>query len=238
MNDAFKSHCLLCGSPLIYLTEAQGFTCELCGNYLKSEARCEKGHYICDACHSASANDLIEQVCIHSESTNPVEMAISLMNAPSVAMHGPEHHFLVPAVLLTSYYNQEQDKKEKERKLKIARQRSENVLGGFCGFYGACGAGIGTGIFISLITNSTPLSRASWGLSNKMTAESLRCIGVLGGPRCCKRDTFMALKTARKFLKQNWDLTLDMPETITCDFTIFNQECIEEDCPFHRKEKI
>src|SRR4029078_7446047 len=142
MNDAFKSHCLLCGSPLIYLTEAQGFTCELCGNYLKSEARCEKGHYICDPCHSASANDLIEQVCIHSESTNPVEMAISLMNAPSVAMHGPEHHFLVPAVLLTSYYNQKQDKKEKERKLKIARQRSENVLGGFCGFYGACGAGI------------------------------------------------------------------------------------------------
>jgi hypothetical protein len=48
---------------------------------------------------------MIEKVCIHSESTKPVQLAISLMNAPTVAMHGPEHHFLVPAVLLTAKNN-------------------------------------------------------------------------------------------------------------------------------------
>lgn len=213
-------------------------TCTLCGKTSRSEAACEQGHYICDSCHSSSANDWIEKVCTRSESTAPVDLAISLMNAPSMAMHGPEHHFLVPAVLLTAYYNKKSDSKEKPRKLKAARQRAENVLGGFCGFYGACGAGIGTGIFISLITDSTPLSTGSWGLSNKMTAESLRCIGALGGPRCCKRDTFMALKTAGKFLKQNFDVTLEIPDTITCSFSGSNKECIEEDCPFHRREIV
>lgn len=236
--DEFKSNCLLCGSSLNYLTEAQVLTCVLCNKEFRSEAACEQGHYICDSCHSASANDLIEQVCIKSDSIRPVELAVSLMNAPSIKMHGPEHHFLVPAVLLASYYNLKGDAKEKERKIKVARQRAGNVLGGFCGFYGACGAGVGTGIFISLITDSTPLSTETWGLSNQMTAESLRCIGALGGPRCCKRDTFMAIKTAGKFLRQNFDTKLDIPNGITCDFTGFNKECIEENCPFHSKEKI
>src|ERR1043165_1587455 len=181
MNESFKSNCLLCGASLKYLTEAQTLTCALCGKEFLSEATCEQGHYICNSCHTSSANDLIEQVCIKSSSLRPVELAVSLMNSPAISMHGPEHHFLVPAVLLTSYYNAEGNAKTKERKIKVARQRAENVLGGFCGFYGACGAGIGTGIFISLITDSTPVSIESWGLANQMTAESLRCIGALGG---------------------------------------------------------
>ena len=100
------------------------------------------------------------------------------------------------------------------------------------------GAGVGTGIFISLITDSTPLSEENWGLANQMTAESLRCIGALGGPRCCKRDTFMALKTAKRFVRQKFEMTLDVPETIACEFNEFNRECLEEKCPFHLKEKI
>lgn len=238
MGNPFKSNCFLCGSRLVYQNEVQLLTCALCGKDSQSEAACEQGHYICDACHSASANDLIETICIHSDSTEPVKLANSLMNAPSVAMHGPEHHFLVPAVLITAYYNQKTDPETKRRKIKIARQRAENVLGGFCGFYGACGAGVGTGIFVSLITDSTPLSTTSWGLSNQMTAESLRCIGALGGPRCCKRDTFMALKTARKFVKQNFGVSLNVPDTIVCEFTALNRECIEDSCPFHAREAI
>ena len=238
-KESFKSNCLLCGEALVYSTEAQARACALCGNEYPTEAVCAQGHFICNACHSQSANELIETVCVKSDSVKPVELAIELMKAPSIAMHGPEHHFLVPAVLLTAYYNQRGDAKEKMKKVKVARQRADNVLGGFCGFYGACGAGVGTGIFISLITDSTPLSTESWGLSNQMTAESLRCIGALGGPRCCKRDTFMALKTAKKFIKQKMDVTLDVPDTIIiCDFTELNKECIEEDCPFHAKEII
>src|SRR5690349_23354894 len=115
MEHEFKSNCLLCGLPLVYQNEAQLLTCSLCGKDARSEATCESGHYICDACHSGSANDLIENICIHSTSTMPVELATSLMNAPSIAMHGPEHHFLVPAVLITAYYNQKNDPESKTR---------------------------------------------------------------------------------------------------------------------------
>lgn len=232
--DLHKVDCLLCGQPLGYFTEARRMPCALCGNEFHAEAACTAGHFICDQCHSASANELIEKVCSQSDSVRPVELAVDLMKSPRVSMHGPEHHFLVPAVLLAAYYNILGNPEEKRKKIRVARERSEKVLGGFCGFYGACGAGVGTGIFISLITNSTPLSEQGWGLANLMTAESLRCIGALGGPRCCKRDTFMALKTAGKFLRQKYDFKLDIPDTIMCDFNQFNRECKEEDCPFHR----
>jgi hypothetical protein len=233
MPEQFKADCLLCGHRLTYLAEPESLVCALCGQSFESQVACEQRHYVCDRCHSASANDLIERVCIQSESTDPVGLAISLMKSPSVKMHGPEHHFLVPAVLLSAHYNRHGNAEEKAKKIRVARQRAEHVLGGFCGFYGACGAAVGTGIFVSLITDSTPLSTGSWGLANRMTAESLRRIGAIGGPRCCKRDSFIALKTAGEFLKSELKTDLAVPDKIACAFSELNRECLLKDCPFH-----
>jgi len=62
------------------------------------------------------------------------------MKNPKIKMHGPEHHFLVPAVLLSAYYNKKKDSRKKEDKIKEARKRAEKILGGFCGSHGICGA--------------------------------------------------------------------------------------------------
>jgi hypothetical protein len=140
---------------------------------------------------------------------------------------------LVPAVLLTAYYNVTGDDGNKEKKLRQARKRGENVLGGFCGFYGACGAGVGTGIFVSLLTDSTPLSEDGWRLSNLMTAQSLEEIACHGGPRCCKRDTFLALQSAQAFLEENFDVSLPISEPIMCTFSDMNKQCLEGACPFY-----
>ena len=109
------------------------------------------------------------------------------------------------------------------------RKRGENVLGGFCGFDGACGAGVGTGIFVSLITDSTPLSEGGWRFSNLnlMTAQSLEEIACHGGPRCRKRDTFLALQSAQAFIEENFDVSLPMSEPILCAFSDMNKECLE-----------
>ena len=85
-------------------------------------------------------------------------------------MHGPEHHFLVPAVLLSAYYNKKKYSRKKEDKIKEARKRVKKILGGVCGSHGICGATVGTVIFISLITNATPLSEKERKLSNQITS--------------------------------------------------------------------
>jgi hypothetical protein len=228
-----RSGCLVCGAELAYQAQFTRCACHVCGQEVETQVRCSRGHYVCDACHSGSSNQWIEQVCLHSPAVDPLGLAIELMHSPLMNMHGPEHHFLVPAVLLTTAYNSQGQPEKKSAALATARKRAENVLGGFCGFYGACGAGIGAGIFTSVFTGASPLSREEWRLANQMTARCLERIAERGGPRCCKRDTFLALETAAEFAASNLGVSLPLAQPIHCEFSPLNRECLKSACRFY-----
>ena len=61
-----------------------------------------------------------------------------------------------------------------------------------------------TGMFVSIIFGSTPLADEPFALSHRMTAASLARIGEIGGPRCCKRDSFLSILTAIDFVILNF----------------------------------
>jgi hypothetical protein len=229
-----KNNCFVCGQELIY-TEATGLNviCHYCGKETLSNVSCKNGHFVCDECHSKSGVELIESFCISSPMTDVMQMANTLMLNPAIKMHGPEHHFLVPAVLLAAWYNHRGEFQWKEQKIKEAKKRAKNVLGGFCGFYGTCGAAVGTGIFISLITNGTPLSDKAWSQANMMTSKALQQIAISGGPRCCKRDTFISLWQATDFIRKELDSSFPKPEQIQCGFSLMNKECLKQNCTFN-----
>jgi hypothetical protein len=223
--------CLICQAELRYQEESQQMRCSICGRAVLSNARCAEGHFVCDACHEMGGMDYIETVCTNSSTANPLELANEIMRNPNIKMHGPEHHYLVPAVLLTAYYNATGEATLIPRKLKVARERAANILGGFCGFYGNCGAGVGTGIFLSIILNSTPVAEEEWRLSNLLTSQSLYNIALHGGPRCCKRDTFLSLQTAVEFVSEHLNVSLE-DSAISCSFYSRNKQCRMQDCPF------
>lgn len=258
--------CLICGDALQYSDQETSRTCDFCGKEFPSNASCVNGHFICDSCHSAEAIEVIYNTCLENKGTDPNILAIRIMHHPSLVMHGPEHHFLVPAVLLSCFYNHLQqaggisDKmaglfhletsgkksattpKEgvepmsfpvlKRQKLDSARKRASHILGGFCGSHGTCGAGVGTGIFLSLILDSTPLKGQEWKLSNLLTSKSLHNIAMAGGPRCCKRDTFLAIAEACSFLVEKFQVELPLSE-VRCTFSERNKECLKEGCRFY-----
>jgi hypothetical protein len=227
-----RSGCVVCGDELVY-GQNEKLECYYCHKILDSNVKCRKGHYVCDNCHSMPGNDLIENFCNITKITDPLELALILMRNPKIKMHGPEHHFLVPAVLLAAYYNAKGDYNQKRLKIKEARSRSSKILGGFCGFYGDCGAAVGTGIFMSLITDSTPLSSKEWRLSNLITAKSLLTIANHGGPRCCKRNTFLAINETVNFLGENFSSMMKINRTIACEFKDLNKECLKKKCPYY-----
>ncbi len=234
MSEHFND-CLFCGAPLVYLDHNEKMVCYDCQRSFDANVRCENGHFVCDACHSQTADEWILQQCQESTGRDPVDLAIMLMNNPRIKMHGAEHHFLVPAVLWTAYANTVgMDSNTKSRRLEQAKQRAETVVGGSCGFHGNCGAAVGTGIFVSLVTGATPLSREAWRSCNLMTARSLMTIANHGGPRCCKRDSFLAIREAIAFLDGEMGVALEHPEHILCEFSAFNHECLKEDCPFYQ----
>lgn len=226
--------CMVCAEELVYSTEDKDLKCIYCNETFQSNVTCSSGHYICNTCHSKDSMDLIFSYCLNSDETNPVNMAIELMKSENINMHGPEHHFLVPAVLVAAYYEKVSKPELKEDKLRITKERAKKVPGGICGNYGTCGAAVGTGLFMSIITEATPLTEGSWGLSNEITGHSLISMGQTGGPRCCKRNTFIALVEACKFIEEKLDVKLyDYENTkITCEFKQNNKQCIGKRCPF------
>jgi len=229
-----RTGCLVCGKELVY-GQTETVECFYCHTRSASNVKCLDGHFVCDTCHSASANDLIETFCSTTLLEDPLEIALVLLKNSVVNMHGPEHHFLVPAVLLAAYYNVKEEPREKSSKIRMARQRASSILGGFCGSHGDCGAAVGTGIFISLITNSTPLSIDEWRLSNLMTAESLYIIAQYGGPRCCKRNTYLAILEATQFLKEHFNVDMKIKHEMCCEFSDLNRECLREKCQFYNE---
>ncbi len=149
-------------------------------------------------------------------------------------MHCPEHHYLVPAVLLTVCRKLRNDEKTQlVRDLNIAEQRAKNLLAGFCGWYGACGAAVGSGVFLSLLTDTSPYSTDTWALVNRLTSNCLREISAMGGPRCCKRVCFATLKTTAVFLRKNLDLDIREPQSIKCGYHHRNTECKKTACPYY-----
>jgi len=232
MTD-YRTGCMVCGKPLRYLESPEQHECAYCHQVQTANALCIDGHFVCDRCHQLGADDAIEQYCTKTTETDPIRMAITLMQNPVVNMHGPEHHFLVPAVLLAAYCNVTGKPDKKAKLLATARERAGMIKGGACGFMGDCGAAVGTGIFISLVTGATPLSRHEWQQANLVVAQSLTTIALHGGPRCCKRNTFLALQGAVAFAEKSLNVKIPIDPNVTCTFYDMNNECRTTDCPFY-----
>ena len=222
-----RTGCLGCGAELVYQAQAEPMICAGCGRAFESTARCASGHFFCDLCHSGDAVDVIERLCLDSEATDPAALAREVMHHPALKMHGPEHHFLTPATLVVAWCALRGESWERKVALLAeARRRAVQVPGG------SCGAAIGAGIFVSLVTGATPRSREPWALSQAITAELLGTYARLGGPRCCKRNTWLATLTAAKFSGKH--LGTPMPARgAQCDFSPLNPDCHTVHCPFY-----
>jgi len=228
-----QEECIICKAPLEYLGEEVEMECAICHKKVNSKTRCVKGHYVCDECHTSGMDSVIG-VCLEETSRNPIVILEKLMNLPFCHMHGPEHHVLVGSALLTAYYNAGGEL-ELERALIEMQNRGKKVPGGACGYWGACGAGISTGMFVSIVTKSTPLAQEAWGVSNLMTSAALGKIGEIGGPRCCKRDSYLAILAAVGFVEEKLGVKMEVGE-VKCSRAHSNNQCIGNRCPFRKKK--
>ncbi len=224
-----KEECLICEALLEYLEKDEIMECAICHRKESSKTRCKKGHYICNACHTEGM-DVIVGMCLKETSKNPVEIIEKMMEQPFCHMHGPEHHVMVGSALLIAYKNAGGDI-DLQQTLDEMINRGKSVPGGACGVWGACGAGMSAGMFVSIITKSTPLAVEPFRLSHLMTAKALEEIGMAGGPRCCKRDSYLSLLAAIDFVREHLGIEMEKPETV-CSHSAQNNQCMGKHCPF------
>jgi hypothetical protein len=100
-----KDNCGVCGQPLIYGTEEVSRRCDFCGREYSALIYCLEGHYICDSCHRSEALDVLREVLKSTTAISPIDILETVMCHPSVPMHGPEHHAMVPAIIVAAVKN-------------------------------------------------------------------------------------------------------------------------------------
>lgn len=221
--------CLICHAELEYLEHEEAMECAICHRTFPSNTRCVHGHFVCDDCHRRGL-DAIVGVCRAETTSDPIAIMEDLMGQPFCHMNGPEHHTMVGAALLTAYHNAGGELDLGEA-LKEMLSRGKQVPGGICGMWGCCGAAVSCGIFMSIVTGTNPFSERTFGLCNHMTSEALAAVAKVGGPRCCKRESYLCLLVAACIVREELGVTLT-PSRPVCTRAAQNRLCTGLDCPF------
>lgn len=172
-------------------------------------------------------NDLVKQT-----SKNPIVVVKNIMHNEYVSIHGPEHHFLDGGAFLVAYKNAGGEI-DLHKALDRLAERAIKMPGAMCGYWGVCGAVASLGATLSVLHNTSPLSSDEHYKEHmQFTSKVIARMSEIGGPRCCKRNAFIALSMAVEFVKDKYGVALEM-DKVECEFSGKNVQCIGKRCPFH-----
>lgn len=175
--------------------------------------------------------------CAQETSYDPVEIFEHAAKQAFVRMHGPEHHVLDGACLLTAFHNAGGKMPDLTGALQRLMTEGLRMPGAVCGLWGVCGAVMSIGAALAIIDGTGPLSTdGSWGSHMAFTSDALARLSATGGPRCCKRDAFIALQTAVSYVEERYDVHMPCREII-CDHFPRNPQCLGSRCPYHPATK-
>ncbi|MBU0992305.1 MAG: methyltransferase domain-containing protein [Proteobacteria bacterium] len=230
VTQVHRGGCMVCGSELVYHETSQDKACYYCQQVKPSNGRCaNNGHFVCDACHSKDAVEIIRQICLHNKEQDAINLMQMIRSHPHFGLHGPEHHSLVPAVILTALRNSGDTITHDH--ILTGIQRGQTIAGGSCAFLGICGAAVGVGIAFSILLQADPYKGDERQAVQQVTHQVLGKISSYNAPRCCQRDVWLALTEASRLMKDIRGKQLIVDQTIVCRQFPQNKECIRNQCP-------
>ncbi len=221
--------CMVCGAELHYFTDSKEMTCSYCGRVLPANGCCEEEHFVCDSCHRENGIEVIKAICSSTEERDLVRLLELIRSHPAIPMHGPEHHAMIPGIILACYRNSGGDIKEET--ILTGIRRGGDIPGGVCGFWGACGAAVGAGIAVSIILAATPLTPAPRQMAQSFSARILKLISRHRGGRCCQRETWLALTETARLSESILSVPMVAEGALHCSQYLQNRECIRKQCP-------
>lgn len=226
--------CMVCGAPVTYQLQEEPRRCTFCQGEFSTNSRCEKGHFVCDACHVADGLKVIQHVCTSTNETDMIRLLTLIRRHPAMPVNGPEHHALVPGIILSTYRNLGGDLPVST--IETGIKRGTSVAGGYCAFMGVCGAAVGVGIAFSLILEATPLTPGRRQIVQSAVQTVLSQISGLKAARCCQRDSWLALIKATELSRKYLPISLEANQPLICAQKSRNKECMGETCPLYGRK--
>ena len=225
-----KFYCSICHEEL-HENDTE-MPCSFCGKVELAEWICPNNHYQCEDCRIAEPEEITLRVCNYSKSINPFEIANLIMHHPTFRNFGHEHHLIVAPAIITALKNAGQIDIDTRRN-KIAVHRTKEIPYGVCGSRGDCGAAVGAGTAVSIITRATYMSDKERSLTLEATGRSLLALAEKGGPRCCKQSVYSSIQSALKFLNEKKMIAFPEPD-FQCEFKDI-KGCKKEACEYYTK---
>ena len=228
--------CMVCGAELDYPKEPQEAMCHYCMRSFPGDALCKDGHYVCDACHVEDGLSVLEHVCVTTNETDMVALLRRIREHKAIPMHGPEHHAMVPAIILATCRNLGGEVTDDQ--IRRAIRRGTKIAGGACGLMGVCGAAVGTGIAFSVLLSANPRKATERQQVMSITNKVLERIAAMRAARCCQRDVYLALKAVAELSTEHLGLTLRADAPYPCQQSDRNKECPGDACPLHPEREL
>jgi len=204
----YTAECMVCGDPLLYLENDFPKKCSFCGVPKTANAVCKNDHFVCDDCHGDIAVDIVRQICLNTDQTDMIDLLNIIRSHPAIPLHGPEHHFIVPGVIVATYRNLGGTATDED--IVTAIDRGKTIPGGICAFWGGCGAALGVGVAFAVLLKGNPIKEAA---------------------RCCQRETWTALQAAAEQSEKYLPIPLLAKGSTVCSQHSKNKECMGKGCP-------
>lgn len=232
---------MVCGTSLQYQTYAMDMVCNYCGQTFPAAVFCPNGHYVCENCHGTGYYSFLVTTAAATTSTNPMEIAETLLKGTLLPSLGSEHHSIVTTALLTAVKNYGRIPLDLETTRTVTDQdiaegirRMQQIPSCVCAYHGACGAGLGVGAFISILFDATCAKDMERTLSMRATNAALTAIANNGGPGCCKQSVRTAILVGVALLKESCRVKLPISYTRCFHMKKTSHGCKETYCQFSR----
>ncbi|MCP4116295.1 MAG: methyltransferase domain-containing protein [Desulfobacteraceae bacterium] len=228
-----RTDCMICGRELDYLKAGESKTCFYCSRTFPANAVCKNGHFVCDSCHGMDALAFVKELLINTKETDLIDLLNTIRSHPSFNLHGPEHHYALPGVIVTVYRNLGGDMTDQD--ILTALERGRSIPGGSCAFWGGCGAPLGAGIAFGVILNANPLKPGPRQVVQKIVSEITGETGKISAARCCQRESWITLLKVSELSERYLDIKLPANGNVVCEQMAQNRECIKAGCPFYEE---
>lgn len=184
--------------------------------------------------------DWIIEMLLASSAVSPADLLEEVMADPRCPAFGPLHHFVVGAVLLACRRNAEAAPERQSmlrEDLEEMIARSSCVPGATCARWGVCGAAASAGMAYAIVRGNAPLRDEGWQEGQLMVSDLLQRIARSGSPRCCKRDSRVAVAAAIPYFNALGGPQIIEPKaTPSCATHTQNSVCKGSACSFFPME--
>jgi hypothetical protein len=222
--------CLVCKGSLNHFDKPRFGKCQGCGVKEKTYILCENDHYLCNSCASDKVMELLYKILPTIEHENPVDALEFIVRHCGIVGNTP--HPITAAAFLSAVKNATARITHEEVLEGVVR--ASQIPGGWCGYYGTCGAGVALGTAFSVISKATPMSDKERSSANVATATVLMEIAKLGGPRCCLASARVSLDCSIDLARDTF--AIEFPKQKTnfkrCCYSSFQRECKKELCKY------